>query len=162
MSTMRDTTTPRDQRGEPGMCGCAGKVSCECGWWMTHCGLHHYFGKPIVCPYCSRSGSLLTYTDFKRPTFPISVLNETTRKMREAHPIAPAMGYFPRVSLSDLPNDGFKPIIWSEIKVKWEQEPMLGFDCPCGVKDLTLSDEELTCECGRVYRQVHRVEVKLP
>lgn len=36
------------------------------------------------------------------------------------------------------------------------------FDCPCGSQEIILSEggEEKTCDCGRIYRLIFRVEIK--
>lgn len=70
MST-RDLNTPKEKRGEPGICGCKGKISCTCGWWMTHCGLP-LFGSNVIfrCPYCGKEGDALQYVDFDIITWP--------------------------------------------------------------------------------------------
>lgn len=47
--------------------------------------------------------------------------------------------------------------------LSWQwSESSACFDCPCGVSEIILSDngDEKTCDCGRVYRLIFRVEVK--
>lgn len=56
--------------------------------------------------------------------------------------------------------DGFE--IAKNLHYQWSAGEVC-FDCPCGVKEIILSEsgETETCEgCGRTYRNVHYVEVK--
>lgn len=53
-----------------------------------------------------------------------------------------------------------EPIIAKDIKFQWIAGEVC-FDCPCGVHEMILSEggEEETCDCGRIYRLVHYVEI---
>lgn len=48
---------------------------------------------------------------------------------------------------------------YPSIKYNWSEEAV-SFDCPCGTKDIVLSEsgESVTCSCGCVYRLQHYVE----
>lgn len=48
------------------------------------------------------------------------------------------------------------------IKYNWAEEAT-SFDCPCGAKDIIISESgvTVTCFCGRVYRLRHYVEVAM-
>lgn len=46
----------------------------------------------------------------------------------------------------------------TDISYRWTEDAVC-FDCPCGNKEIIVSEEEERCDCGRVYRVVHYVEV---
>jgi len=52
----------------------------------------------------------------------------------------------------------FEPVRRAKIHY-WEGSVM--FDCPCGITEITLSDEsdDYRCECGLVYRFTSKFEV---
>ncbi len=60
----------------------------------------------------------------------------------------------------------WKKVDWRDtaVKLNW-LDCTIGFDCMCGAKDFTMSDDsdDRTCDtCGRVYRLVVSFEVKEP
>jgi len=55
----------------------------------------------------------------------------------------------------------FKPA--RDVTFTWE-DGSVGFNCPCGVEEIILSDggDMKRCDCGRVYRLVFYLEVYDP
>lgn len=49
----------------------------------------------------------------------------------------------------------------TDIHFQWEAGEVC-FDCPCGTKEIILSEggDEETCDCGRVYKLHHFVSLK--
>ena len=51
--------------------------------------------------------------------------------------------------------------IENDLRYHWDASEVC-FDCPCGETDIRLNSDgdSWKCECGRVFRLVHRVEVE--
>jgi hypothetical protein len=68
------------------------------------------------------------------------------------------------INAHELCNAVVKSIGWvsayPSITIRWSEEATC-FNCPCGVKDIVLSegDDTVKCDCGRTYRLRHYVEV---